>query len=113
MNSPTVGMNTNRNAATIPGRLSGRVTRRNACNRVAPRSLAASSRRVSSDSSETKIGSATNGSQTYARTSMTAKRLYSSAEIGWSGDRIPVQERNELTTPWSPRMTFHASTRRR
>ncbi len=97
----------------MPGRVSGSVTRRNACHRVAPRSLAASSRRVSSDSSETKIGSATNGSQTYPSTSITANRLYRSAEMGWSGDRAPVHERNELTTPWSPRITFHASTRRR
>jgi hypothetical protein len=56
-------MKTNRNAAMIPGRESGSVTRRKACSRLAPRSLAASSRRRSRLSSETKIGSATNGSQ--------------------------------------------------
>src|SRR5262249_26311686 len=39
-NSPSVGMNTNRKAAKTPGRLSGSVTRRNACSRLAPRSLA-------------------------------------------------------------------------
>ena len=63
-NSPTVGMKTNMNAATTPGEASGSVTRRNACQRLAPRSLAASSSRRSRLSSETKIGSATNGSQT-------------------------------------------------
>jgi hypothetical protein len=56
-------MNTKRNAATMPGMLSGSVTRRNACQRLAPRSLAASSNRRSRVSRETKIGSATNGSQ--------------------------------------------------
>ena len=74
-NSPTVGMKMKRNAATMPGALNGSVMRRKACHRVAPRSLAASRRRVSRLSRETKIGSATNGSQMYASTSMTAKRL--------------------------------------
>src|SRR5204862_1543690 len=60
-NSPTVGMKTKKNPAATPGRLSGRVTRRNACQRLAPRSHAASSRRRSRVSSETKIGSATKG----------------------------------------------------
>ena len=41
--------------------LSGSVTRQKACQRLAPRSLAASSSRRSRLSSETKIGSATNG----------------------------------------------------
>src|SRR5207253_19918 len=63
MNSPSVGMKTNRNAAKMPGRESGNVTLRKAWRRLAPRSLAASSRRRSRLSSETKIGRATNGSQ--------------------------------------------------
>jgi hypothetical protein len=56
-------MNTNRNAANTPGAESGSVTRKNACQRLAPRSVAASSSRRSRLSSETKIGSATKGSQ--------------------------------------------------
>ena len=56
-------MKTNRNAAITPGSESGSVTRRNVCQRLAPRSVAASSSRRSRLSSETKIGSATNGSQ--------------------------------------------------
>ena len=62
-NSPTVGMNTKRKPAITPGMLSGSVTRTNACHRLEPRSPAASSRRRSKLSSETKIGSATNGIQ--------------------------------------------------
>ena len=49
----------------------------------------------------------------YASTSITANLLYSSCETGVSGDRSPVQKRNVLKTPWSPRITFHASTRSR
>ena len=56
-------MNTKKNAATTPGSDSGSVTAQNARSRLAPRSLAASSSRRSRVSSETKIGSATNGSQ--------------------------------------------------
>ncbi len=56
-------MNTKKNAAITPGSDSGRVIVQNARNRLAPRSLAASSSRRSRLSSETKIGSATNGSQ--------------------------------------------------
>src|SRR5205807_10198750 len=68
MNSPSVGMKTKRKAATSPGTDSGSVTRRNACHRLAPRSLAASSKRRSRLSSETKLGKATNGSHTYPST---------------------------------------------
>ena len=74
-NSPIVGMNTNRNAANTPGRLSGSVTRMNVRHRLAPRSLAASSRLRSRLSRLTKIGSATNGTQTYASTSITVNWL--------------------------------------
>ena len=56
-------MKTNRNAATTPGSESGKVTRRKACQRLAPRSVAASNSRRSRLSSVTKMGSATNGSQ--------------------------------------------------
>ena len=51
-NSPTAGMNTSRQPATMPGSDSGRVTVRKAANGLAPRSAAASSRLVSSFSSE-------------------------------------------------------------
>ena len=74
-NSPIVGMNTNTSAAINPGRLSGRVTRTNVRHRLDPRSPAASSSDRSRLSSVTKIGSATNGIQTYASTSPTANRL--------------------------------------
>ena len=56
-------MKTKKNAAITPGSESGSVIARNARSRLAPRSLAASSSRRSRLSSETKIGSATNGSQ--------------------------------------------------
>src|SRR5205823_9731305 len=62
-NSPSVGTKTKKKAAITPGMESGSVTLRNERSRLAPRSLAASSKRRSRVSSETKIGSATNGSQ--------------------------------------------------
>src|SRR4029079_13995850 len=74
--SPTFGMNTNRNAANTPGTDNGSVTRRNACHRVEPRSAAASSRRRSIDSSDTKIGSATNGTQMENTTRNNAHQMY-------------------------------------
>ena len=57
------------------------------------------------------MGSATNGIQTYARTSITANWLYRSHSIGCS--RTPLHARNELITPVGPRITFHARTRSR
>src|SRR3954462_1545393 len=74
-NSPIVGTNTKMNAAATPGADSGRVTRRNVRNRLAPRSPAASSSDMSIPSSPTKIGRATNGIHTYASTSITANWL--------------------------------------
>ena len=59
--SPIVGMNTNTNAAITPGIDIGSVTFRNVVQRLAPRSLDASSICRSRLSSDTKIGSATNG----------------------------------------------------
>ena len=56
-NSPIVGMNTNKKAATMPGAAIGSVILTNARTRVAPRSVAASSKRRSMFSSATKIGS--------------------------------------------------------
>ena len=56
-------MNTNRNAATTPEKLSGSVTRTNVRQRLAPRSLAASSRLRSRLLRLTNTGSATNGIQ--------------------------------------------------
>ena len=59
--SPIVGMKTKMKAAITPGTESGRVTFRNDCQRLAPRSADASRSRRSSESSEAKIGRATNG----------------------------------------------------
>ena len=64
MYSPIVGMNTKMKPATTPGSDSGKVTVQNVRSRLAPRSPEASSRCSSRSSSETKIGSATNGTQT-------------------------------------------------
>ena len=63
MYSPIDGMKTNRNAATMPGAAIGSVTLRNACSRLAPRSVAASSSRRSMFSSAMKIGRTMNGTQ--------------------------------------------------
>ena len=61
MNSPVVGISTNTKPAITPGMLSGKVTRRNAVSRDAPRSCAASISERSMVSSTTNIGTATNG----------------------------------------------------
>ena len=84
-NSPIVGTNTKTKAAMTPGMLSGNVTRQNVRHRLAPRSLAASSRELSRLSSETKIGSATNGTQTYARTRITENWLLEATSRGGPG----------------------------
>ena len=63
MYSPIDGMKTNRNAATMPGAAIGSVILRNAVSRLAPRSVAASSRRRSMFSSAMKIGRTMNGTQ--------------------------------------------------
>ena len=53
MNSPVVGMSTKTNAAITPGTLRGRTIRLKVVSRLAPRSWAASSTRLSMFSSTT------------------------------------------------------------
>jgi hypothetical protein len=61
MKSPAAGTNVRIAAATIPGSESGKTTVRNACQRLAYRSFAASTCRLSIRSSEAYSGSAAKG----------------------------------------------------
>ena len=96
---PTVKINTSRQPVLIPGRESGRLTRKNVCIRFAPRSWAASSKCCSIFSIDAYRGRIMNGRKTWIRPMKTAFSVYRNR----IGNSIrPSSDRKWLINPLVP-----------